>query len=1101
MGDIDPLKTQRDVIPAVTADLVDAGFTDADEIGRGGFGVVYRCTQAALDRVVAIKVLTTDLDEGNRERFVREQRAMGRLTGHPNIVGVLQVGTLMSGLPYLVMPYYPQASLDARIHRHGPLSAQEALRLGVKLAGALATAHRLGILHRDVKPGNILITDYGEPALTDFGIAHIPDGFHTATGAVAGSPAFTAPEVLAGEVPTPAADVYGLGATMFTALTGHAAFERRSGERVVAQFLRITTQPTPNLREHGIDEDLATVIEHSMARTPGQRPSAAALGERLRQLQAGHGWPVDEMVVRAEADAEQQAATPVPLIPLAPGGSQAQGPLEFGWSVSGQESLPLELTSFIGRRTELTRAKNLLASSRLVTLTGIGGVGKTRLALRVATGAIRDFPDKVWLVELGELHDGALLPEVIAATVGLRVQGQPVLVALTNYLAPRQLLLVLDNCEQVVDAAAKVAETLLRACPKLRILTTSREALDVGGESVLRVRPLSVPDPNRQLTLRGAPRYDAVALFAERAATAVPEFALTEDNVATVTEICRRLDGLPLAIELAAARLRALSPEQILARLTDRYALLTRGSRSAPDRQQTLRWCIDWSYSLCTPAEQQVWAQLSVFAGSFELAAAEHVCRNDVESENLLDVVTALVDKSILIREESDSVVRFRLLETVQDYGSDKLQEAGEYTELRRRHMEWYRKLAERAEADWISPCQLDWIARLDREQPNLRDALGFSLVDAAAKTDATLSFPAALQPFWHSRGQLGEAGHWLDRALTAGPAAATAIRAKALFRTTIAAEAQDDEPAASALVTKAQALAEQSEDPVVHAFADLTLGNYYSLHGSDLPRAHAPLEAALELFAAQGDVYGQVWALLSLGWAHALQDDSAAAVSYHETALAITEFHGDSVHRSYALWGVAVAAWREGDHDRALRLLRQEVQLIRQQKDPLMAAAVLETLAWIVGDQGSPQRAAVLLGAAQALSQSTGPAWVFRNLEVHHEDCERAARRTLGRRKFETAYRDGASLDLDTATGYALGEQSRPPAPGPGPSAKLTTREREVADLVAEGLTNKAIAACLTISVRTAQGHVEHILTKLGFTSRAQIAAWVVERSHPTDS
>ncbi|MFD8249624.1 protein kinase [Nocardia sp. NPDC059691] len=1101
MGKIDPLKTQRAVTPEITAELAAAGFTDAHDIGRGGFGVVYKCTEKTLDRTVAVKVLTADLDEGNQERFVREQRAMGRLTGHPNIVGVLQVGTTTtSGHPYLVMPYYPQDSLDTRIRRHGPLSAQETLRLGVKLAGALETAHRLGILHRDVKPGNILITDYGEPALTDFGIARIPDGFRTATGTVTGSPAFTAPEMLKGEAPTPAADVYGLGATLFAALTGHAAFERCSGEQVVAQFVRIATQSRPNLREHGVDEDLSLVIEHAMARAPEQRPPIATLGEQLQQLQARHGWPVDQMAIMTESGAEQHKSAPVSLIPLTTGRSPVGGSSQFGSGITGRGSLPLELTSFIGRRTELTEVKGLLASCRLVTLTGVGGVGKTRLAARAATRAQRDFQGGVWLVELGELHDGGLLPGVIAAAVGMRPREQPVLDALIDYLGRRQLLLVLDNCEQIVDAAAKVAGSLLRACPNLRILATSREPLGVDGEAVLRVRPLKVPDLDRQPSLRGAPRYDAVTLFVERAAAAVPGFALTENNVAIVTEICYRLDGLPLAIELAAARLRALTPEQILQRLADRYALLTRGSRSAPNRQQTMQWCIDWSYSLCTPAEQSLWAQLSVFAGSFELDAAEQVCRNDIAAEDLLDVVTALVEKSILIREESGSAVRFRLLETVRDYGRNKLEEVDQYTELRRRHRDWYRQLAESADTDGIIPHHLDWLARLNREQPNLREALDFCLADTEAEPDAALSFAAALQLFWFSRGQVGEARHWLDRALAGGPATATTVRAKALWRANMVAAAQADPRGASALVMQAQALAEGTEHPVVHAFADLTRA-LHAVSTGDPPRAHAPLEAALKSFTAQGDVSGQVWALLGLGWVHALQEDCATALSYHEKALAIIESYGYSLHRSYALWATAFAAWRHGDGDRALRLLRQWLQLSRQQKDPLMAAIALETLAWIVESQGSARRATVLLGAAKALSQSTGTSTVpFPNLAVHHEHCERRARRTLGLRAFEAAYREGASRDLDAATDYALGEQPQAvTTPGPNPPTALTTREREVADLVADGLTNRAIAARLSISQRTAQGHVEHILTKLGFTSRAQIAAWVAEQSRAT--
>ena len=1095
MTDGDPFRTQRDVAAAVADELGAAGFDDAEEIGRGGFGVVYRCTQPVLERTVAVKVLTADLDGENLGRFLREQRAMGRLTGHPNIAEVLQVGTTDSGRPYLAMPYHRQGSLDARIRRLGPLTAEEVPRLGVKMAGALAAAHRAGILHRDVKPANILLTDFGEPVLTDFGIAHITGGFETTTGTVTGSPAFTAPEVLAGDPSSPAADVYGLGATLFAALTGHAAFERRSGEQVVAQFLRITTAPVPDLRENGVDDGMAAVIEHAMARAPEDRPTIEAFGERLQELQARSGLPV-EIALRAEPDTAQQAGGPAAAVPLPTGRPPSTG----AGSADGRGNLPEELSSFVGRRTELVEVKRLLVSSRLVTLTGIGGVGKTRLALRVATNARGVFTGGVWLVELGQLSEGALLDGVVAAALGLRSQStRPLQQVLVDFLAARELLLVLDNCEQVIDAVAQLAETLLSACPELRILATSREALNLRGEAVLRVPPLTLPDPDREPSLLGARAYDAVTLLADRAEAALPGFELTADNTATVARICARLDGLPLAIELAAARLRALSPEQILARLTDRFTLLARGSRGAPTRQQALRLCVDWSHELCTPAEQRLWAQLSVFAGGVELDAVEQVCRSVVDTEDLVDVLAALVDKSILIREQSGTVVRFLMLDTLREYGREKLQASGEYLDLRRRHAHWCRQLAQGAEAGWISDRQLDWIDRLDREQPNLREALDFALTDdTGSDSDSVLAFASALQPFWFSLGRLGEGRHWLERALAAAPGSASAVRAKALYRSCQLAELQGDVAAANALVAAARALAEQSTDPLAHAFAEFTEGRH-EVYTGDLAHASALLKEAHAAFVAQGDLLAQVIVLVTLGWAHELQQDAGGALACHEKALEITESRGESVYRSYALWSAAVAMWRQGDRDRPLQLLKQALGLVRRRRDPFLTAPCLEALAGIVAAEGSARRAVVLMGAAKALGEVTGASTVvFPGLIVHHDECVRSTRRVLGPRVFEAAHREGHSLDLEAAIAYALGEEPTTAPPTAGPATELTKRERQVADLVAEGLTNKAIAARLVISPRTADGHVEHILTKLGYSSRAQIAAWVVEHRQP---
>ncbi|GAF43577.1 protein kinase domain-containing protein [Rhodococcus wratislaviensis] len=1093
MGEVDPQQTQRDIVSAITAELGESGFEDAREIGRGGFGVVYRCTQTTLDRTVAVKVLTSDIDQENRARFFREQRVMGRLTGHPNIVNVLQVGATASGHPFLVMPYYPQDSLEARLHRHGPLTDEEALRLGVKAAGALETAHRMGIVHRDVKPGNILVTDYGEPLLTDFGIAHVVGGFQTVTGAVTGSPAFTAPEVLAGKPSSPAADVYGLGATLFAALTGHAAFERRSGEQVVAQFLRITSGPAPDLRTVGVYDDLSGVVEQAMSRDPRERPTAAALGEALQDIQSRRGVPVDEMALRAEPGAGGDEGDPVPLTPERPGTRRPLPNTSSPRGVTG--NLPLELTSFVDRRLEVKKARTLFASSRVVTLTGIGGVGKTRLALRVAENERRAFHDGVRMVELGELRDPSLVVEVVAATLGLRNRtARPLSELLVEFLIAQELLLVLDNCEQVIDAVGELADTLLRACPGVRILATSREPLGIGGEAVLQVAPLPVPDPGRTPSVAGLPSYDAMTLFADRGAAVVPGFVITEDNAATVAKICQRLDGLPLAIELAAARLRALAPEQILQRLTDQFGLLTHGCRGAPTRQQTLRWSIDWSYELCTPAEQQIWARVSVFAGSFELDAAQGVCGEGMEPDVLLDVLESLVDKSILIREQPGAVVRFRMLETLRDYGRDKAQQAGEYLQLGRRHRNWYRRLALDAETDWISPRQLDWIARLDREQPNLREALAFSL-SGDEDPESALSFAAALYPFWFTRGLLSEGRHWLDRGLARPTGETSPVRAKALYLADGLADMQGDLEAAAARVAEVRAIADQTADPIPHAFAALA-EVHHALHTGDLPRACTPLEVGIEVFDVHGDLVTQLTALLTLGWAYEVHGDTPRLLACQEKVLTITEAHGESVYRSHALFANAIATWRQGDRDRPVRQLKEGLRLSRERNDPFVARICLEALAWIAGADGRARHATVLMGAAQALGQLVGSAKVvFPNLIVHHEECERVARQTLGDRTFEATLREGSSMDFDAAADYAVGEEHKAAVHTSGPSTELTKRERQVASLVAEGLSNRAIAARLVISQRTAQGHVEHILVKLGFTSRAQIAAWEVER------
>ena len=833
--------------------------------------------------------------------------------------------------------------------------------------------------------------------MSDFGIAHITGGFTTATGTFTGSPAFIAPEILSGDPPSRSSDVYGIGATLFCALTGHAAFERRSGEQMVAQFLRIASESAPDLRESGIPDDVCAVVEKAMARDPHHRPSAQELGVEIQQLQTRHGLPVDDMALRAEPDGESRprAATT--------GAHHTIG------------NLPLELTSFVGRRTELSEVRNMLAASRMVTLAGMGGVGKTRLALRAAGAARPDFRDGVWLVELGELHDGSLLLYTVAAALGVRDESAlPLRDVLVEFLAPRRLLLVLDNCEQVVESAAELAEALLRACPEVRVLTTSREALGIGGEAVLRLPPLEFPDADREPTLGGLPGYDAVALFADRAAAAVPGFELTDDNKATVARICSKLDGLPLAIELAAARLRVISPEQILERLADRYTLLTRGSRGAPTRQQTLGWSVGWSYDLCTPIEQQLWGRLSVFAGGFELEAAESICAEDLSPDELLDGLSSLVDKSILIRTESKGVVRFRLLETLREYGRQQITQTNRYQLLRRRHADWYRRLVADATADWFSPRQVYWLQRVERERANIRAALESSLTDSP---ETALEIAGTIHPFGLARGAHTETRRWLDRALDGTPPEPTRERIGALYGSVLLAGLQGDLPAATARVAEGRMLVEQMTDSEAHGMVTMADG-LTALVSGEFDGACSRFEEALD---AVDDPTLRVSAMLLLGWGLEFGGELGRALIWQEKALAFAESSGESVYRGYALWSLGVGWWQNGKPDNAEQLLTDALQVSQLVNDPRQASACLEALAWIADAKQDPRRAATLIAAAAGLGRSVGASTVvLPHLLVFHDACERSAREALGAKEFEAAQREGSALSFDEAVAYA---------------------------------------------------------------------------------
>ncbi len=559
MSDVDPLATQRDLVPDIPAELRQAGFDDIEAIGRGGFGVVYRCAQPELDRAVAVKVLSTDLDPDNLDRFLREQRAMGRLSGHPHIMDILQVGVLASGRPFIVMPYHAKDSLEALIRRHGPLDWCETLSIGVKLAGALEAAHRAGTLHRDVKPGNILVTDYGEPQLTDFGIARIAGGFETATGVITGSPAFTAPEVLSGASPTPASDVYSLGATLFCALTGHAAFERRSGEQVIAQFLRITSQPIPDLRAQGLPADVAAIVERAMAQDPADRPATAAeFGEELRAVQRRNGVPVDEMPRPVGLGVERR--TSVGARPV----HRDTGSTPTPPTPATKYRPPVPIRSLVDRR-RLTDVLRAGSRRRLILIHAPSGFGKSTLAaqwreelssegIAVAWLTIDDDDNnEVWF--LAHLLEAVRrVRPALAESLGqiLEDHGDDASrYVLTSLIAEiheedDRIAVVIDDWHRVSDSktSASLGFLLDNGCRHLQVIVTSwsRAGLPL---SRLRIRDELVEIDS------GALRFDN-----DEAASLLNDVGGLQLSRSDVEAFTASTDGWAAALQLAALSLR-----------------------------------------------------------------------------------------------------------------------------------------------------------------------------------------------------------------------------------------------------------------------------------------------------------------------------------------------------------------------------------------------------------------------------------------------------------------------------------------------------------------------------------------------------------------
>ena len=684
-----------------------------------------------------------------------------------------------------------------------------------------------------------------------------------------------------------------------------------------------------------------------------------------------------------------------------------------------RHNLPVQVSAFIGRQKEIAAVGQLMNENRLVMLTGTGGCGKTRIALRIASDLVDSFRDGVWLVELATVSDERLVPEAVAETLGVREEvGRPLTATLVQDLMSRELLIVLDNCEHLVRSCAELVSTILHACPDITLLATSRQPLGIAGEAVFRVPSLPVPPVDPLPTVEEVRRHESVALFVERALRHGPAFELNDSNARDVAEISRRLDGIPLAIELAASRVNVITPAQILERLDDRFRILT-SATGALARHQTLRTAVDWSYDLLSLEERELFDRLSVFVGGFTIEAAENLgTRGGAPSWEVLDRLAGLVDKSLIVAEVREGMARYHMLETIRAYAVEKLESSGEGAGARRALLEWCLGFVEGAEPALTGPDQVLWYDRIDAEHPNVRLALAWG-IERPEASEATVRLCGALWRFWLERGHVGEGRVWLDRALARAVGLAPPVRAKALRAAGALAMWQSDLAAARAHHEESVQISRSMDDELGLA-ASLSHLGIVAWRTGDTVSARRLLEESLRIRIAFGDRAGESTSLGNLGLVAQAEGDYEEARTLLEQSLAIDRELGDKLGIAGSLSYLGELERAAGNLDRAEALHRDGLARQRELRQREVLPMALEGMAGLGAARGLFSRAALLFGAAESLRRAVGLP-LPPSAQATYERDVNVARAGLGEKEFERVRHEGREMTLDAAISYAL--------------------------------------------------------------------------------